>query len=121
MSTRGFPAASLRQTREIMRGYVELGDVPGDCHADGARPRMALEDSVWRSARVFPNGVAGLVSTADDYFAFASMLLDGGSHGNRRPARMFASISGRAPTRRSTIESGKGGTSVDSNPRRSQS
>jgi CubicO group peptidase (beta-lactamase class C family) len=32
-------------------------------------------DSAWKSAPVFPDGAAGLVSTADDYLAFSRFLL----------------------------------------------
>ncbi len=34
----------------------------------------------WGAAPVFPSGAAGLVSTADDYLAFARMLLSQGRH-----------------------------------------
>jgi CubicO group peptidase (beta-lactamase class C family) len=39
--------------------------------------------SAYASPPVFPTGAAGLVSTVDDYFAFARMLLNGGSHQGR--------------------------------------
>ncbi|MDR0359369.1 MAG: beta-lactamase family protein, partial [bacterium] len=35
-------------------------------------------DSLWTRPPVFPDGAAGLVSTVDDYLAFARMLLEGG-------------------------------------------
>jgi CubicO group peptidase (beta-lactamase class C family) len=35
-------------------------------------------DSLWTRPPVFPDGAAGLVSTVDDYLAFARMLLNGG-------------------------------------------
>jgi CubicO group peptidase (beta-lactamase class C family) len=35
----------------------------------------------WSRPPAFPSGAGGLVSTADDYFAFAGMLLNGGEHG----------------------------------------
>ncbi|WP_394846913.1 beta-lactamase family protein [Pendulispora brunnea] len=38
----------------------------------------------WSRPPAFPGGGAGLVSTADDYFAFASMLLHGGAHAGVR-------------------------------------
>jgi CubicO group peptidase (beta-lactamase class C family) len=38
----------------------------------------------WLHRRVFPDGGAGLVSTAGDYLAFARMLLAGGTHQGRR-------------------------------------
>jgi CubicO group peptidase (beta-lactamase class C family) len=39
---------------------------------------------IWSSPPVFPSGSAGLVSTVDDYLAFARMLLDGGVYGGTR-------------------------------------
>jgi len=38
----------------------------------------------WSQPPAFPSGGAGLVSTADDYLAFARMLLARGMHGNTR-------------------------------------
>lgn len=43
-----------------------------------------VEGSEWARPPAFPSGGAGLASTVDDYFAFASMLLAGGTHGTRR-------------------------------------
>ena len=37
-------------------------------------------DGQWAAPPAFPSGAGGLVSTAPDYFAFASMLMRGGSH-----------------------------------------
>jgi CubicO group peptidase (beta-lactamase class C family) len=45
--------------------------------ADGAQ-------SAYASPPVFPSGAAGLVSTVDDYLAFARMLLAGGTHAGKR-------------------------------------
>jgi CubicO group peptidase (beta-lactamase class C family) len=42
------------------------------------------EGGDWSRPPAFPNGAGGLVSTADDYLAFARMLMDGGRHGNVR-------------------------------------
>jgi CubicO group peptidase (beta-lactamase class C family) len=39
---------------------------------------------VWSSPPVFPSGSGGLASTADDFLAFARMLLAGGVHGGTR-------------------------------------
>jgi CubicO group peptidase (beta-lactamase class C family) len=39
---------------------------------------------VWTSRPVFPSGAGGLVSTVDDYLAFARLLLNGGRHGDER-------------------------------------
>ena len=38
----------------------------------------------WSRPPAFPSGAGGLVSTADDYVAFAQMLVNHGMHGNRR-------------------------------------
>jgi CubicO group peptidase (beta-lactamase class C family) len=43
-----------------------------------------IDDSDWSRGPAFPSGAGGLVSTADDFLAFAQMLMDGGRHGSRR-------------------------------------
>jgi CubicO group peptidase (beta-lactamase class C family) len=43
-----------------------------------------VEDSQWRRPPSFPAGRTGLVSTANDYLAFASLLLNHGLHGRER-------------------------------------
>jgi CubicO group peptidase (beta-lactamase class C family) len=43
-----------------------------------------IERSDWSHPPAFPSGAGGLVSTADDFLAFAQMLMDGGRHGSRR-------------------------------------
>ncbi|HEX8789504.1 MAG TPA: serine hydrolase domain-containing protein [Polyangiaceae bacterium] len=43
-----------------------------------------VDDSQWARPPAFPSGGGGLVSTADDYLAFANMLLGGGSVGSIR-------------------------------------
>ncbi|MEA2698430.1 MAG: hypothetical protein QOI66_2701 [Myxococcales bacterium] len=65
--------------------------------ASKARTRMDQDGpaSAYASPPVFPGGAAGLVSTVDDYFAFARMLLNGGVHQGRR---MLAEKSVRAMT-----------------------
>ncbi|MET8183404.1 serine hydrolase domain-containing protein [Streptomyces sp. NPDC005336] len=40
-----------------------------------------VEDSQWSRPPAFPDGAAGLVSTADDYLAFGQMMLDKGRYG----------------------------------------
>jgi CubicO group peptidase (beta-lactamase class C family) len=44
----------------------------------------SAEDTAWRHAPAFPNGAGGLVSTVDDYLAFAEMLQNKGRHGKDR-------------------------------------
>jgi CubicO group peptidase (beta-lactamase class C family) len=67
-------------------------DPQGQAHrmdADGAQ-------SAYASAPTFPSGAAGLVSTVDDYLAFARMLLTGGVH---RGQRLLSAESVREMTR----------------------
>jgi CubicO group peptidase (beta-lactamase class C family) len=47
-------------------------------------PHDGVGDSRWSRPPAFPDGGAGLVSTADDYLAFGRMMLAGGRHGRRR-------------------------------------
>lgn len=54
---------------------------------DPATGALAVSDHVmgeWSRPPAFPSGAAGLVSTLDDYHAFAAMLLNGGRHGATR-------------------------------------
>jgi CubicO group peptidase (beta-lactamase class C family) len=44
----------------------------------------AAPDSAWSVAPAFPDGASGLVSTADDYFAFSRLVLGRGLAGGRR-------------------------------------
>jgi CubicO group peptidase (beta-lactamase class C family) len=52
----------------------------------GAVTRMDRDgaQSAYATPPAFPSGAAGLVSTVDDYLAFARMLLKGGVHNGRR-------------------------------------
>jgi len=43
-----------------------------------------VEESQWGRPPAFPSGANGLVSTLDDYLAFAQMMLSQGRHGNER-------------------------------------
>jgi CubicO group peptidase (beta-lactamase class C family) len=58
------------------------GCVGGDAGAQGLVARDATVD--WTRPPVFPDGGAGLLSTADDYLAFGRMLQGGGRHGGER-------------------------------------
>ncbi|MET1027570.1 MAG: serine hydrolase domain-containing protein [Dongiaceae bacterium] len=55
---------------------------------DPARGKLALydggTDSRWARPPAFPSGGGGLVSTADDYFAFYRMMLNKGRYGRER-------------------------------------
>ena len=55
--------------RAAPAGGLELVDAPG---------------GQWSSLPAFPSGAGGLVSTADDWYRFAQMLLAGGSAGGRQ-------------------------------------
>ncbi|WP_250027473.1 serine hydrolase domain-containing protein [Paractinoplanes maris] len=65
-----------------------LTGLPAHYQTDGATGRLSRSEieplDVWSRPPVFPNGSAGLLSTADDYLAFARLLLDGGVHGGTR-------------------------------------
>ncbi len=52
----------------------------------GTKSRMDRDGaaSAYATPPVFPSGAGGLVSTVDDYLAFARMLLSGGVHAGRR-------------------------------------
>ncbi|MFC9326021.1 serine hydrolase domain-containing protein [Kitasatospora sp. NPDC057015] len=76
-------------------GMVDTGfEVPGGelgrftgyyrTAADGGLEQVDAPDGQWSSAPPFPSGAGGLVSTADDWLAFARMLLAGGMAEGRR-------------------------------------
>ncbi|MFI7336629.1 serine hydrolase domain-containing protein [Streptomyces sp. NPDC050085] len=46
--------------------------------ADGGAELVDRPDGQWAGLPAFPSGAGGLVSTVDDWWAFARMLLDGG-------------------------------------------
>ncbi|GAA5000269.1 serine hydrolase domain-containing protein [Streptomyces siamensis] len=52
--------------------------------AEGGLELVDTPDGQWSGGAPFPSGAGGLVSTADDWLAFARMLLDGGTAGGRR-------------------------------------
>ena len=63
-------------------------ELPGLYMTDPATQTMAEQPGPgvagWSSPPVFPSGSGGLLSTADDYLAFARMLLNRGVHGGSR-------------------------------------
>jgi CubicO group peptidase (beta-lactamase class C family) len=67
---------------------VRARQLPAYYVTDQATGRLAEQPGtgpdVWSVPPPFPSGSAGLVSTADDFLAFARMLLDGGVHGGTR-------------------------------------
>jgi CubicO group peptidase (beta-lactamase class C family) len=56
------------------------------CASDPGLDALVARDAAidWTREPAFPDGAAGLVSTADDYLAFGRMLLDGGRLGSTR-------------------------------------
>ncbi|GLW10724.1 serine hydrolase [Microtetraspora sp. NBRC 13810] len=52
--------------------------------ASGAPELVDAPDGQWALPPIFPSGAGGLVSTADDWLAFARMLLAGGTVAGRR-------------------------------------
>lgn len=62
----------------------------------GAARLYDRPDGEWSRPPAFPSGGAGLVSTIDDYFAFAEMLAGGGA---RRGVRILSEASVAAMTR----------------------
>jgi len=66
----------------------ETGRLPGYYMTNTATGKLELQPysvpSEWAVPPVFPSGAGGLVSTVDDYFAFARLLLAGGTHRGQR-------------------------------------
>lgn len=75
MTDTGFevPAGKLDRFTTSYRPRAEGGLEPADA-----------PDGQWSSLPAFPSGAGGLVSTADDWYAFARMLLAEGVAGGRR-------------------------------------
>jgi CubicO group peptidase (beta-lactamase class C family) len=63
-------------------------DLPKYYMTDPSTGKLAERTSspaeVWSRPPAFPSGAGGLVSTADEFLAFARMLLNGGVHGGTR-------------------------------------
>jgi CubicO group peptidase (beta-lactamase class C family) len=49
-----------------------------------------IQESRWSRPPIFPSGADGLVSTIDDYLAFAQMMLSHGRHGSKRILSRFS-------------------------------
>jgi CubicO group peptidase (beta-lactamase class C family) len=56
----------------------------GDPETKQPTARHVSPPELWSNPPVFPSGSAGLVSTADDFHAFARLLRNGGVHGGTR-------------------------------------
>ena len=82
----------LRAARHDRHGLLRAGRRPRALRAvlrsptrtSGERFVYDPADGQWSTPPAFPGGGAGLVSTVDDYLAFAPMLLAGGTAGGRR-------------------------------------
>ena len=65
-----------------------VAGLPGYYMTDFSTGKMAERrvspPEEWAAPPAFPSGSGGLVSTADDFLAFARLLLDGGVHGGTR-------------------------------------
>ncbi|MEY2474610.1 MAG: hypothetical protein QOK28_3939 [Actinomycetota bacterium] len=72
-----FDPLGMRDTGFWVRDTTRLGT----CYAsdpDGGKTVFDPPDGQWATAPAFPSGAGGLVSTVDDIYAFAHMLLTGG-------------------------------------------
>ncbi|MFB7558936.1 serine hydrolase domain-containing protein [Streptomyces brevispora] len=74
MTDTGFAVPADRHDR--FTGYYRTG-------TEGKLELVDAPDGQWSSVPDFPSGAGGLVSTVDDWYAFARMLLAGGSVGSR--------------------------------------
>jgi CubicO group peptidase (beta-lactamase class C family) len=87
MTDTGFFVPDGKRDRLVSAYRLEAGrPQPDDAQVTGA----------WTSAPAFPDGGAGLVSTADDYRAFSRLLL---AHGRRDAHRLLSPASIAALTR----------------------
>src|SRR5437016_217182 len=77
MKDTGF-SISAAQSRRLPRYYQT------DFQTGKLELQTISAPSVWTQPPAFPSGAAGLVSTIDDYVAFARLLLDEGVHDDRR-------------------------------------
>jgi CubicO group peptidase (beta-lactamase class C family) len=66
----------------------QIARLPSNYMTDSQTGKLELQTvsgpSIWTRPPAFPSGAAGLVSTIDDYLAFARVLLNEGVHENRR-------------------------------------
>src|SRR2546429_7467096 len=88
LRTRVFEPLGMRDTGFSLPGE-HVGRLPSqytpDFQTGSVEPQADTGPDVWTRPPAFPSGSAGLLSTADDYLAFARLLLSGGRHGDRRP------------------------------------
>src|SRR5262245_1323307 len=77
MDETGF-SMSVEQANRLPAQYT------ADFQTGEARPHEGTGPDVWTRPPVFPSGAGGLLSTADDFLAFARLLLDQGVYRGRR-------------------------------------
>ena len=77
MKDTGF-SISAEQSRRLPSNYMT------DFQTGKMELQTASGPTVWTTPPAFPSGAAGLVSTIDDYVAFARLLLNGGMHKDKR-------------------------------------
>jgi CubicO group peptidase (beta-lactamase class C family) len=67
---------------------TRAAELPGHYMTDFSTGQLAATDTtlpeLWSAPPAFPSGSAGLISTADDFLAFARLLLNRGVHGGTR-------------------------------------
>ena len=80
-----FEPLGMRDTSFSVRAD-EMNRLAGCCATDPGLDLLVARDAAidWTREPAFPDGAAGLVSTADDYLAFGRMLLEGGRLGSAR-------------------------------------
>jgi CubicO group peptidase (beta-lactamase class C family) len=85
--TRIFEPLGMKETGFSMPAE-ETGRLPSAYMTNFQTGKMELLTAsgpdVWSKPAAFPSGAAGLVSTIDDYLAFARLLLNEGVHNGRR-------------------------------------
>lgn len=86
LAERVFEPLGMRDTAFAVpaaeRGRFTTSYRPGP--VPGALERADTPDGAWSRVPAFPSGGGGLAATADDWLAFARMLLAGGEAGGRR-------------------------------------
>ncbi|HEX2647241.1 MAG TPA: serine hydrolase domain-containing protein [Candidatus Dormibacteraeota bacterium] len=87
LQDRLFEPLGMRDTGFVMAAN-KVGRLPTEYTTDfstGEMGEMTITGpGVWTTPPPFPSGAAGLLSTVDDYLAFARLLLDRGVHQGRR-------------------------------------
>ena len=85
--TRIFQPLAMNETG-FWLSAEKSGRLPSQYQTNFQTGKMELRTlsgpSVWAKPPAFPSGAAGLVSTIDDYLAFARLLLNGGIHKDKR-------------------------------------